>query len=131
MNVILSKDGKICHVIKDCIKQGNDFIGSNKKLYGAKHFDITWTEEEVKEDTELSKVKISKSKTERKVINQKEYVKSIEIISKLDSMSFPELKEHINTSINDLASAKEVILLLAETIKACIEIQNYDLKKGK
>ena len=110
MHAILSKDGKIYHVILDCIKQGNDFLGSNIKL---------------------SDIKFSEKKTERKTVNQNEYKESIEIISKLDSMSFPELKEHVNTSIKDLASAKEVILLLAESLKACIEIQNYDLKKGK
>jgi len=133
MNAILYQKGsnEIVYFVKDCVKHGNDFIGSNMKLYGCKSFEVLWTEDEEVKGQKLNKIKSSVSKTERRSINVQEYQASVKIIQLLDDITFTNLEKHIDTSITDLETAKSFIKLMAATLKAVIEIQNYDSKKGK
>lgn len=51
MNLIAKdKKGRMVHFLKDCEREGNNYIGSNGSLRGLKAdaYDLVWTEEDIK-----------------------------------------------------------------------------------
>jgi hypothetical protein len=124
MNVVICKKGdtKIKYILLDCIKKGNNFIGSNKKISGIKlqHWDVYWTQDVPKSGADVSSINISNNTLEINRPTYSDVSNAIEYRKLIDNLSYNELDNYIETNVLDLASAKVFIKILAKvTLALC------------
>jgi hypothetical protein len=133
MHVVIYEKGtnKIKYFIKDCIRRGKHFVGSNIKVnINLNHFDVIWTDDTVNPivnnneivgwDKDVSDLTPSTDITEIKSLSRNEFKAAFKLRKLIDNMSYQELDDYIETNVVDLASAKVFIKTLAKvTLALC------------
>jgi len=143
MNVILylHDSNKIRHFIRDCVKRGNSYTGSNYRVFGCKpkFYSIIWTEDEVNPildaesqiigwDKKVSEIiPSSNSPVEKGNTTPKEYSEAFKIRQLLDKMSYQDVEDYVNLNITDLNSAKSYIIKLSKVVLALARIMDKEL----
>lgn len=137
------KNNKIFCFIKDCIiKNDNNFIGSNCKIYGVKlHlFDYVWTDEEINEvyDQNQKCIGFNKNVNEIRIIENKnrvknrvdhiKYGKAIETKNIIANMSNQQIEDYIESNVTDLNSAKQILKIFGRVILALSRQIDYEIK---
>lgn len=149
MNAVIYRKGsnEISHFVKDCVRKGNLFIGSNKKVgVSPRSFDVVWTEDEVSSvvtNTILSEdgillvpEQVSWDKTkkvsditpatsppvEKGTVTQREYSEAFKIRQLLDRMTYQDVEEYIESNVTDLPSAKIFLKRLSKVVLALARI---------
>ena len=133
-NVAIYKKGanNISFFIKDCIKDGNNFDGSNCKLHGIKLnlFDYIWTNDDVdlvdnqfnKNVSELT-IASSTDNTHRNKPTRNDYKDSLKFREKISSYDFSQIDSYVDNNVTDLESAKTVLKYFGKCILSlCKEI---------
>ena len=99
----------ISYFIKDCTRDNNNYLGSNKKIFGIKpkHFDIKWTNEDI--DPIFDKIE------KNNIVGWKKKISEIEIIE--DPIDY--IKEFKTINIEELANtdSKQLLIKVAYTLQ--------------
>jgi hypothetical protein len=142
MNVVIHKHGsdKIKHFVKDCVRKGNNFYGSNMKMFGCKprHYDYIWTEDDANPifdaeghiidwDKLVSEMTPSPDPpVEATTITPQEYSQAFKIRQLIDTMSYQDVEDYINANVTDLASARTYIIRLSKVVLALAKIADKE-----
>ena len=136
MNIILYKNNsdKVEHFIRDCIKRGNNFIGSNKKIYGIKNIEYKWTNDELNPiiiDGEIigwiesvSDINEELEDGEIKPVTETEYREAIKIRKQIADLTYNQIDNYIENNVTDLPSAKLYLKKLSAVVLSIIKM--YD-----
>jgi len=136
MNLIIYKNNEIKYFVKDCIKQKNNFLGSNIKLYGIKsiHFDFKWTRDKLNpilENEEIigwnknaDEVTEEKENREIKEVTEEDYREAVKIRNELAKLSYNQVDNFVENNVTDLKSAKEYLKKLSKIVLAIIKMQD-------
>jgi len=136
MNIILYKNNsdKIEHFIKDCIKKGNNFIGSNKKIYGIKNIEYKWTNDELNPiiiDGEIigwiesvSDINEELEDGEIKPVTETEYREAIKIRKQIADLTYNQIDNYIENNVTDLPSAKLYLKKLSAVVLSIIKMHD-------
>lgn len=118
MNCIIYKKNsdEIHYFIRDCIKDGNNYIGTNRKVYGIKsqHFDIKWTDDEIDPI-----IVFDEEEKKNKIVGWKKNVSEVNEITEPTDY----IEEFKNLDIDKLYSKdqKQLLLKVAYTIQDIIK----------
>lgn len=145
-NLAVYKKGsnEIRYFLRDCVKDGNDLLGSNKKVFGIKsrHWDLLWTEDDVleirndegriiaynKSVSELIPIVDASLCAEVQNTEHAEYAQALRIRKLIESLSYNELETYIQDNVTDLASAKQYLIKLSKVVLALGKVVNRRLK---
>jgi len=139
MNVAIFKLGsnKIKHYLKDCIREGNTFYGSNSKVQMTRkpgRWDLIWTDDDVNPildssekrvigwDKDVSELIPSTDIVERTILSREDYREAFKIRLLLDRMTYQDVEDYIENNITDLASAKVFLKRLSKVVLALAKI---------
>lgn len=138
-NLVLYEKGSstISFFIEDCIKDENNFEGSNISLKGVSlsRFDFIWTNDSInlidknKFDKNISEI-ITVSSSENTHIlrpNRDEFKKSIKILERITQFNSSQIENRINNNIVNLETAKEELISLSKVIKAMCNYIYYKI----
>ena len=131
MNAAIHKIGsdEITYFVRDCVKRGNNYVGSNKKLVGIKsqHWQVVWTEEDITgSDNNWSK-KVSELNHSSQMVELTkggpvEYSRAVGIMDFLSTKTYQQVEDYINLNITDLQAAKSYLVDLSKVVLALIKI---------
>lgn len=136
MNIILYKNNsdKVEHFIRDCIKRGNNFIGSNKKIYGIKNIEYKWTNDELNPiiiDGEIigwiesvSDINEELEDGEIKPVTETEYREAIKIRKQIADLTYNQIDNYIENNVTDLPSAKLYLKKLSAVVLSIIKMHD-------
>lgn len=133
MNAVIHKIGsdEIKYFVQDCVKEGNNFFGSNIKLIGIKprHWSVVWTEDVVEPigdgwNKKVSELNHSTETIELAKTDQIEYSKAVKIAKFLSSKTYAQAENYINNNVTDLATAKSYLIDLSKVVLALMKIVN-------
>jgi len=137
MNVILYKNGdnNISYFIRDCIKKGNNFIGSNMELFGIKRVEVIWTDDEVNPILNQNGDIIGYDKTVSEIIpivdsdeiiktTDSDYKIALRIRKDIANLSYNQIDNYVETNITDLISAKDYLKRLSKVVLAIIKMHD-------
>ena len=136
MNIILYKNNsdKVEHFIRDCIKRGNNFIGSNKKIYGIKNIEYKWTNDELNPiiiDGEIigwiesvSDINEELEDGEIKPVTETEYREAIKIRKQIADLTYNQIDNYIENNVTDLPSAKLYLKKLSTVVLSIIKMHD-------
>jgi hypothetical protein len=134
MHAIIYKKNtdEIKYVVKNCVKRGGYFVGDGRKLQvNLKFFDVMWTDDIINpilgENNEIKgwDKNVSDLNPSTDIINivsptRDEFKTAFKLRKLIDTMSYQELDDYIETNVVDLASAKDFIKTLAKvTLALC------------
>ncbi|MFB5622873.1 MAG: hypothetical protein ACE5RH_02665 [Nitrosarchaeum sp.] len=138
-NLVLYSKGSndISYFIQDCIKDGNNFEGSNISLKGVKlHlFDYTWTNDDVKFnknkfDKRVSELVVASSteNTHRNRPNRSEYKDALKMRESISNFDFKQIDNYVDKNVVDLDSAKDVLKNFGRIILSLCKEIDYKSK---
>jgi len=140
-NAAIYKTGTntIKYFIKNCIKRGNDYIGSNKKILGLSDiFSIKWTNDSVNPiykdgeivgyDKTIFELSESEDNLNINKPNHTDYSYAFRIRKLLNNLTYEEVEMHIDNNITDLLSAKEYLKKLSKVVLALSVIIDGEMK---
>jgi hypothetical protein len=136
MNAVIYKNNsdKIKYVITDCIRSGNNYVGTNRKVFGIKprHYSVVWTVDDIQPifvdgeivgyDKNVSDLNIIDDEISRDKPTHMEHIEAIKIRRLIDTMSYQEVEDYINTNVTDLPSARTYIIRLSKVVLALVKI---------
>ena len=137
MNVILYKNGsnEISFFIKDCIKRGNNFYGSNTNI-ASKRMEVKWTNDIITPifntvkivdkdieniigwDKTVDEVKEEPENREIKEVSEQEYREAVKLRKVVSDLTYIELDNYIENNVIDLPSAKTYLKKLSKVVLA-------------
>jgi hypothetical protein len=142
MNCVIYKKGsdEITHLVLDCYKRGNNFIGSNIRLFGIKPnlFDHMWTRHAAQPvadpatgrvtgwNKKVSDLDPAKEKVEVRQPDHAEVRQAVKHRLELSRMSPAGLDLYIDLHVTDLASAREFLKMLCRAVLGVITIQDQE-----
>lgn len=135
-NLVLYRKGSsnISFFIQDCIKDGNNFEGSNISLSGVKLnlFDYIWTNDIVNSsssgfDKNVSELVVAPStdNTHRNKPTRNEFKDSLKMRENISSFDFYEIDTYVDNNVIDLDSAKNVLKHFGKIILALCKEMDY------
>lgn len=135
-NLVLFVKGSntISFFVNDCIKDGNNFEGSNISLSGVKLnlFDYIWTNDIVNSsssgfDKNVSELIVASStdNTHRNKPTRDEFKDSLKIRENISSFNFSQIDTYIDNNVVDLDSAKNVLKYFGKIILALCKEMDY------
>ena len=142
MNIIIYKkdSNKIIYFVKDCVKKGNNFFGTNKRLHGIKNIEYKWTRDIVNPildeegnrigwDKSVNQINEEAENREIKEVTDIEFREAIKLRKVLMDLTYNEIDNHIETNITNLSSAKQYLKKLSKVILAISRIidKNYKI----
>ncbi len=135
-NAILYKHGsdEISYFVKDCLRKGNDFIGSNCKLIGIKpsHWAIKWTEDIVNSvggnwDKTVSEIYNTNKYFEINKPSESDFRAAVKIREEIAGLTYNQLDNYIDKHVIDLISAKQYLKKLSKAILAITKIMDKEI----
>lgn len=137
-----TETGQIVDFIRDCTRDGNNFTGSNVRLFGRKltGLSVRWTEDDavpvVNPDGEITGwipatvdqlIEGAGVRPEIVKMDQASIAALIIRLKDIVGMTFQELDDHIDTAVTDLPSAKVYIRRLSKVVLALGKILEQKL----
>jgi hypothetical protein len=121
---------EITHFVRDCVRDGNDFIGTNMKLQGVNPnlWDVKWTEDEAVwngESWDRTVSQLSESQgTEIAKVTNIQYSEAVRIREELAGLTYSQVETYIMNNVTDLASARTYLIKLSKVVLAIIKIMD-------
>jgi len=127
---------KIEHFVLNCVKQGNDFIGSNCKKYGIKptHWSVKWTddvanpifdeENQIGWDKKVSELNGIDDSIDIIKTTIDDVQEAVMIRRQLSTTTYKEIDQYVESNIIDLPSAKMYIKKLSKVVLAIIKMMD-------
>lgn len=138
--IIYTNDNKIRYFIKDCIRIGNNFYGSNRKLIGLKinYFNFKWTDDDINEfydennsvigyDKDVDQLTMSPNNFHLDKITHIEYIESIKIRKTLSNFDYQQIEQYIDNNVSDINSAKEILKIFGKVILSLCKQIDYNI----
>lgn len=140
LSICIKGSNKILYFIKDCIKNNNNFIGSNIKLLGVKvdQFDFIWTDDNINiiEDNNSNFVDYDKTSNQLVPISEnlsidkithKEYIESLKIRKQISDLNYQQIEQYIDNNVSDINSAKEILKMFGKVILSLCKQIDYNI----
>lgn len=126
---IYEKDSdEIRHFIKDCLRHGNDYFGSNKRVTGIKShcFDVLWTEddanpiydqdEQIGWDKKVSDLTPGAENLSIQEVSREDFIQALKERKQIADLTYQQVEDYVNSKVIDLPSARAYLIKLSKVV---------------